>query len=79
MAGQPHNPQWQQHVARLEELLGSRAGASRPAARPATVDSREAEEARRGEWTATPPGPLGRRLLADVDPYLAFFAVARDA
>jgi hypothetical protein len=38
---------------------------------------REAEEARRGESTATPPGRFGRRLLADIEPYLAFFAIAR--
>jgi hypothetical protein len=31
----------------------------------------------RDEWTAPPPGRLGRRLLADVEPYLDFFAIAR--
>jgi hypothetical protein len=36
-----------------------------------------AEEARCAEWTASPPGRLGRRLLADIDPYLEFFAIAR--
>jgi len=30
-----------------------------------------------GEWTAPPPGRLGRRLLADIEPYLEFFAIAR--
>jgi hypothetical protein len=29
------------------------------------------------EWTARPPGRLGRRLLADIESYLGFFAVAR--
>ena len=38
---------------------------------------RDADEALRGEWTAAPPGRLGRRLLADVEPYLDFFATAR--
>jgi hypothetical protein len=36
-----------------------------------------AQEARRGEWTSAPPGRLGRRLLADVEAYLEFFAIAR--
>jgi hypothetical protein len=34
---------------------------------------------RYGEWTAAPPGALGRRLLADIEPYLEFFAIARSA
>jgi hypothetical protein len=34
-------------------------------------------EALRGEWNTRPPGRLGRRLLADVERYLDFFATAR--
>jgi hypothetical protein len=33
--------------------------------------------ARRGEWHARPLGRLGRRLLPEVERYLAFYAVAR--
>jgi hypothetical protein len=40
------------------------------------MSDRDAEEARHREWTATPPGQLGRSLLADIEPYLGFFAIA---
>ena len=33
--------------------------------------------ARSGEWDARGLGPLGRRLLPEIDTYLAFFAIAR--
>jgi hypothetical protein len=33
--------------------------------------------ARRGEWNARGLGPLGRRLLPEIDTYLTFFAIAR--
>jgi hypothetical protein len=69
------NPQWHAHVERLRRLSGAPPrGAS--ASRHAVVGAVEARDAVRGEWTATPPGRLGRRLLADVEPYLEFFAVA---
>jgi len=68
-----HNPHWNAHLERLRRL----SGASTTPARRASADDGEAEEARRGEWTAAPPGRLGRRLLADVEPYLVFFAIAR--
>ncbi len=34
-------------------------------------------EASRGEWHARPLGALGRRLLPEIERYLAFYAVAR--
>jgi hypothetical protein len=30
------------------------------------------------EWTAQPLGRFGRPLLAEIDAYLEFFAIARD-
>jgi hypothetical protein len=33
--------------------------------------------ARASEWGARPLGRLGRRLLPEIDTYLAFFAIAR--
>jgi hypothetical protein len=45
--------------------------------RRGSISSREAEEARRAEWTPASLGRLGRRLLTDVEPYLDFFAIAR--
>jgi hypothetical protein len=35
------------------------------------------ELARSGEWDARGLGSLGRRLLPEIDTYLAFFAIAR--
>jgi hypothetical protein len=35
------------------------------------------DEALRREWSAPPPGRLGRRLLVDIELYLDFFATAR--
>jgi len=70
------NPLWGEHVDRLRALHYTPTPARR--ARP-TPSAPEAEAARHGEWTAAAPGRLGRRLLADVDAYLGFFAIARDA
>jgi hypothetical protein len=67
------NPLWQEHLERLQRLHGQR---QMTPDRPVTSDDR-AEDARREEWTTTPPGRLGRRLLADIEPYLEFFAIAR--
>jgi hypothetical protein len=50
---------------------------ARTAAQHDLAGDREAEEARRAEWTAAAPGRLGRRLIADIDRYLEFFAIAR--
>jgi hypothetical protein len=63
------NPLWDAHLRRLGQLYGDRARV--------WVGSREAEEARRSEWAPRPLGRLGRRLFADLDPYLEFFAIAR--
>jgi hypothetical protein len=72
------NPLWEAHRERLRELYGGRRSATaqrRP--RGASIGAREADEARQAEWTARPPGRLGRRLLAEIEPYLEFFAIAR--
>jgi hypothetical protein len=63
------NPLWDARLRRLRQLDGDRARV--------WVCSREAEEARRSEWTPRPLGRLGRRLFAELDPYLEFFAIAR--
>ena len=74
----PGNPLWQAHIERLQCIYGVTPPApAQTARRRSSVGDREAEDARDSEWTATPPGKLGRRLLADVEPYLEFFAVAR--
>jgi hypothetical protein len=74
----PDNPRWQEHLERLRRLHGQNPPTTRrTATRPIVISDHEAEEARRGEWTATPPGRLGRRLLSDIEPYLAFFTIAR--
>ena len=70
------NPHWQSHVERLRRLSSARPRGTAVEER-GRVDVVGAREAVRGEWTAAPPGRLGRRLLADVEPYLEFFAVAR--
>ena len=69
-AASSHDPQWQAHVERLRRT-------SSAAPPPTAGAAREAAEIVRGEWTAAPPGRLGRRLLADVEPYLVFVAIAR--
>jgi hypothetical protein len=72
----PDNPLWREHLERLRRLNGQGPSrARRTATRPIVMN--DWEEARREEWTATPPGRLGRRLLADIEPYLAFFTIAR--
>jgi hypothetical protein len=73
----PVNPLWQAHLAQLRRLHGAASAPEPPRAPRAAVGAREAQEARSGEWTAAPPGRLGRRLLADVEAYLEFFAIAR--
>ena len=69
------NQLWQAHLDRLERIYGP------SPARPATVRRRRPTaleaEAAGAEWTAAPPGRLGRRLLDDIEPYLEFFALAR--
>jgi hypothetical protein len=51
-----------------------------PATKPRTsLSNCEADRARLSEWVPRPVGQLGRRLLADLEPYLEFFAIARAA
>ena len=72
------NPHWQAHLDRLQRLAGVPARRATPSTGREPADAWAAAEAREAEWTAAPPGRLGRRLLADVEPYLEFFAVARE-
>ena len=72
------NPLWDAHLERLRQLGLQGQGAFVPGTRfDRSISDRQATEARRGEWAARPPGRLGRRLLADLEPYLEFFAIAR--
>jgi hypothetical protein len=72
------NTLWQEHVERLQRLYGRTPARSTQVGTERNLSSVErAEEARRAEWTATPPGRLGRRLLVDIETYLGFFAIAR--
>ena len=64
------NPLWSAHL----ELLHGLGGAP---PRPISVTTRPAERADLGEWSAPPPGRLGRRLLPEVERYLEFFALTR--
>jgi hypothetical protein len=68
-ARSPENGLWREHL----ELLHRLGGAPR---RTVAVPRVQAELARLGEWTASPPGRLGRRLLPEVERYLEFFALA---
>jgi hypothetical protein len=73
----PGNPLWQAHLEQLQRIHP--AGAAVPPRAPrGPLTERGAAEARRGEWTAAPPGRLGRLLLADVERYLEFFSIARE-
>ena len=77
MNAPPHgNPLWHEHVERLRRLSPPRPPRQTGPQRP-DVSDLEAETARRGEWNAATPGRLGKRLLADIDRYLEFFAIAR--
>lgn len=73
----PGNPLWEEHLERLRRLHGQSPARKRDTGtRRISMNDRDAEEARHGEWTTTPPGRLGRRLLADIETYLEFFAMA---
>jgi hypothetical protein len=72
------NVLWQEHLERVRALHGEPT-TDAAATRRAVETEREADETRRSEWTATPPGRLGRRLMADIERYLEFFAIARAA
>jgi len=69
-APSPENRLWRAHLELLHGL-----GGGPPRLTSITPD--EAEHARSGEWTAAPPGRLGRRLLPEIEWYLEFFALAR--
>ncbi len=74
----PANQLWEAHLERLRQLNGGLPPAALPPrARRAPIGDHEANDAVSGEWSAAPPGRLGRRLIADVEAYLAFFAIAR--
>ena len=78
MSAASPNPYWQAHRDRLQRSAGAPDHSETPATDRTPAGALDAAEARRAEWTAAPPGRLGRRLLADVEPYLEFFAVAHD-
>jgi hypothetical protein len=77
----PINSLWQAHLERMRSLSRTAAPVARPRPRRAEIGAGNDNlmHARSGEWTAAPPGRLGRRLLADIEPYLEFFAIAREA
>jgi hypothetical protein len=71
------NPLWQEHLERLGRLHGqSPPATTHTGTRRTFMGDGDAEDARHAEWTAMPLGRLGRRLFADVEPYLEFFAIA---
>lgn len=66
---------WEEHMERWRRA--SRRAAMHPVAGRTSPDGGEARSAVAAEWIAAPPGRLGRRLLADIEPYLEFFTLAR--
>jgi hypothetical protein len=77
---QQPNHLWQEHLARLEQLHGAAAVKPlRPRPRRVAGGDGRTAWALHGELTANPPGRLGRPLLAEIEAYLEFFAIARDA
>jgi len=64
----------QAHLEHVRRVSGSTVPAP---PRLASIDDAEPAAAQAGEWAAAPPGRLGRRLVADVERYLEFFAIAR--
>jgi hypothetical protein len=72
------NTLWDDHLERLSRIHAGRpSGSIRTTTRSAVVSGSDIDKALRSEWNARPPGRLGRRLLADVELYLHFFAIAR--
>jgi hypothetical protein len=71
----PGNPLWQEHLEWVRVLHGDPATISTETQRVVTSD-RQVEEIQHGEWTARPPGRLARRLIAEIETYLEFFAIA---
>ena len=78
-ASSSDNPLWRAHLEQVLRIHGKPAATSAPPARQhrPPMSDREAAQASHAELTADGVGRLGRRLLADVEPYLAFFAIAR--
>jgi hypothetical protein len=66
---------WEEHMERWRRF--SRRAAMHPGAERSSPDPGEARRALASEWAAAPLGRLGRCLLADIEPYLEFFAIAR--
>jgi hypothetical protein len=67
-----------EHVERTSRSYdGGLALPAHPTTRVVAIEDTRARDAPRGEWTARPPGRLGRQVLADVERYLDFFAIAR--
>ena len=58
-------------MAQFEALLRER----RPRRIPRTDGQAPLDD--RSEWTAWPPGRLGRPLLAEIEAYLEFYALVR--
>ncbi len=69
------DPVWEEHMERWRRI--SRRTAMQRRTERSPLDGADARQALASEWTAAPPGRLGRRLLADIEPYLDFFALAR--
>jgi hypothetical protein len=68
---------WAEHLERLRRIHGGSSAAPSATTRSAASGDGEARAAVAGEWTARPPGRLGRRLFAEIQPYLDFFATAQ--
>jgi hypothetical protein len=66
---------WEEHMERWRRF--SRRAAMHRGTELSSSGGEDALQALASEWTAAPPGRLGRRLLADIEPYLEFFALAR--
>lgn len=69
------DPVWEEHMERWRRISRRTAMQRRTGCSP--LDGADARRALASEWTAAPPGRLGRRLLADIGPCLDFFALAR--
>jgi hypothetical protein len=61
---------WGEHTERMHPLSGA------IPTQDSLMVGGDSHEDGSGEWTAAPPGRLGRHPLADNEPYLEFFAIA---
>jgi hypothetical protein len=71
----PRNRLWDDHLERVSAI--HRGAARHPVGRTVHPSAASNDDALHGEWTARPPGRLGRQLVDDVERYLDFFATAR--